>query len=127
MRFLVVKQLLTPPSAMLPAPEPWRSLHLIAYVNLIFSCNVETTHALGLPMTLSLLFRVDKFIRCAVEALTLLLGTYSRRTTFANEIYTVPKGDSVKTQQAFGHRHIDSMVRWPRASVEFDVRSLYVL
>jgi hypothetical protein len=50
------------------------------------------------------------------------------RTTFANEIYTVPKGDSVvKTQQAFGHRHIDSMVRWPCASVEFDVRSLDVL
>jgi len=63
MRFLVVKKLMTPPSAMLPAPEPWRSLHLITYVNLNFPCNVETAHALGLPMTLSLLFRVDKFIR----------------------------------------------------------------
>jgi hypothetical protein len=63
MRFLVVKQLMTPPSAMLPAPAPWRSLHLIAYVNLILPCNVETTHALGLPMSLSLLFRVNKFIR----------------------------------------------------------------
>jgi hypothetical protein len=78
-------------------------------------------------MTLSLLFRVGKFLRWAVEALTLRLGTYSMRTTFANEIYTMPKGDSVKTHQAFGHRHIDRMVRWPCASVEFDVRSLYVL
>jgi len=78
-------------------------------------------------MTLSLLFRVDKFIPWAVEAPTFRLRTHSMRTTFANEIYTVPKGDSVKTQQAFGHRHIDSMVRWPCASVEFDVRSLYVL
>jgi hypothetical protein len=49
------------------------------------------------------------------------------RTTFANEIYTVLKGGSVKTQQAFGHHHIDSMVRWPGAAVEFDVRSLDVL
>ena len=48
---------------MLPAPEPWRNLHLIAYGNLILPCNVETTHALGLPMSLSLLFRVNKFIR----------------------------------------------------------------
>jgi hypothetical protein len=33
----------------------------------------------------------------------------------------------VKTQHAFGHHHIDSMVRWPGAAVEFDVRSLDVL
>jgi hypothetical protein len=48
-------------------------------------------------------------------------------TIFANEIYTVPKDDSVKTQQAFGHRRFDSMVRWPCAAAEFDVKSLYVL
>jgi hypothetical protein len=48
-------------------------------------------------------------------------------TIFVNEIYSVPKGDWVKTQQALGHRHFDSMVRWPCAAVEFDVRSLYVL
>jgi hypothetical protein len=78
-------------------------------------------------MTLSLLFRVDKFIPWAVEAPIFRLRTHSMRTTFANEVYTVLKGGSVKTQHAFGHHHIDSMVRWPGAAVEFDVRSLDVL
>jgi hypothetical protein len=36
-----------------PARWPWRSLHLLAYVNLISACNVEMTHAIGLPMTSS--------------------------------------------------------------------------
>jgi hypothetical protein len=94
---------------------------------LISPCNAETPHALGLLMTLSLLFRVDKFIPWAVEAPTFRLRTHSMRTTFANEVYTVLKGGSVKTQQACGHHHIDSMVRWPGAAVEFDVRSLDVL
>jgi hypothetical protein len=94
---------------------------------LISPCKAETPHALGLLMTLSLLFRVDKFIPWAVEAPTFRLRTHSMRTTFANEVYTVLKGGSVKTQQAFGHHHIDSMVRWPGAAVEFDVRSLDVL
>jgi hypothetical protein len=78
-------------------------------------------------MTLSLLFRVDKFIPWAVEAPTFRLRTHSMRTTFANEVHTVLRGGSVKTQQAFGHHHIDSMVCCPGAAVEFDVRSLDVL
>jgi hypothetical protein len=76
---------------------------------LISPCNAETPHALGLLMILSLLFRVDKFIPWAVEAPTFRFRTHSMRTTFANEVYTVLKGGSVKTQQAFGHRHIGSM------------------
>jgi hypothetical protein len=38
---------------MLLARELWRSLHLLAYFNLISPCQRQMTQAIGLPMTSS--------------------------------------------------------------------------
>jgi integrase len=44
------------------------------------------------------------------NGLTGRLGTHSMRKAFVNKVYTVLKGDLVKTQRALGHRNINSAV-----------------